>query len=114
MAEEKYQGYTNRETWLVNLYLQQDADVESDARRIAKAYEGTEVPRADRPEEQMAAVPRDPEGCGKALCEMLIERANNRIAVQFRSDLRNFILDALVAVQVRVDYKDLGEHWLND
>lgn len=104
--DTKYNGWTNYETWCVNLWLTNDADVfgrwsEEARRHLAEAPESKRVKEWGYSIQQAASC---------ALAEQLREEVEDEASLSFATVYSDLLNGALAAV----NWQEIAENWLDD
>jgi hypothetical protein len=105
MTDDTYEGWTNRETWALNLWLSNDQGLyEMTRERVAdwlKRYE------ADAKDEHYAKV-----RAGEAVKELWEELTDPDEGLMSAENILAMVRD--VGSEYRVDWDEIGRHWLED
>jgi hypothetical protein len=105
MSDETYNGWTNRETWALDLWLSNDQGLyEMTRERVADWLERYE---ADAKDEHYAKV-----RAGEAVKELWDEITDPTEGLMTAPNILAMVRD--VGSEYRVNWDEIGRHWLED
>ncbi|QEG36163.1 DUF7249 family protein [Bythopirellula goksoeyrii] len=102
--EEKYEGWENRETWLVNLHLENEASSYRYWREQAEQSRSS----AAKTDQVHAKIWTEAQAALFTLADQMREQVTEAIAVESPSLVGDLIATALS----RVEWREIAEHWL--